>query len=54
MGLPVIATISHTFTDGKRALRARRQKMFYAASGGLAALLVLLLAAEFLQRGMVA
>lgn len=54
MGLPVIATISHTFTDGKRALCARRQKMFYAASGGLAALLVLLLAAEFLQRGMVA
>jgi polysaccharide chain length determinant protein (PEP-CTERM system associated) len=52
--LPVIGTISHTLTEAARALRQRKLKQFYAASGGLAALFVVLLAVEFVQRGMVA
>ncbi len=52
--LPVIVTISHTLTDAARSLRARRLKLFVAASGGLAGLFVVLMGAEFVQRGMVA
>ena len=37
-----------------RALRVKRMKMFYAGSGALAGLFVILLGAEFVQRGMVA
>ena len=52
--LPVIGTISLAMTDAARAFDRKRRKLFYAASAGLGGVFVLLLAAEFLQRGMVA
>ncbi|MCT2558754.1 chain-length determining protein [Tsuneonella sp. YG55] len=54
LDLPVLGTISETLSDGARALRAKRMKMFYAGSGALAGLFVVLLGIEFVQRGMVA
>jgi capsular polysaccharide biosynthesis protein len=54
MGLPVLGAISQTLTDSGRAQRRRRMKHFYAATGALCALFVLLLMVEFIQRGMVA
>ncbi len=54
LGLPVLGAISQTLTDTGRELRVKRMKYFYAASGALGGLFVLLLAAEFIQRGMVA
>lgn len=54
LGLPVIGTISHTFTQAGRELRARRLKYFAAGAGGLGVLFVVLLGVEFVQRGMVA
>ena len=54
LGLPVLGAISHTLTDGARASRAKKLKYFYSASGALGAVFVLLLASEFIQRGMVA
>jgi hypothetical protein len=53
-GLPVLGAISANITDAGRVLRRRRLKYFFAGSGGLAGLCVLLLAVEFIQRGMVA
>lgn len=53
-GLPVIGTISLAVTDAARALENKRRKLFYAGAGGLGGLFVMLLAAEFIQRGMVA
>lgn len=53
-GLPVLGAISHNLTEGARALRARRLKYFYAGTAALCGLFVVLLAAEFIQRGMVA
>ena len=52
--LPVIGTISHTLTQAAQALRKRKTKQFYAATGGLGGLFVILLGVEFIQRGMVA
>lgn len=54
LGLPVLGAISHTLTDGARALRNKRLKYFIAGSGALAAVFVLLLVSEMIQRGMVA
>jgi polysaccharide chain length determinant protein (PEP-CTERM system associated) len=54
LDLPVLGTISETLTDAGKALRAKRMKMFYAGSGALAGLFVVLLGIEFLQRGMIA
>ena len=54
MGLPVLGAISQALTDTGRALRRRRMKLFYAASGALGGLFVILLTIEFIQRGMVA
>lgn len=54
LGLPVIGTISHTFTEAGRELRARRLRYFAAGTGGLGVLFVVLLGVEFVQRGMVA
>ncbi|BBC72972.1 chain-length determining protein [Altererythrobacter sp. B11] len=54
MDLPVVGTISLTLTDAARALRRRRLRMFLAGAGGLGLLFVVLLGAEFVQRGMVA
>jgi uncharacterized protein involved in exopolysaccharide biosynthesis len=53
-GLPVLGAISQTLTEGARALRRKRLKYFYGASAALGGLFVVLLAAEFIQRGMVA
>ncbi|MFB0611572.1 XrtA system polysaccharide chain length determinant [Aurantiacibacter poecillastricola] len=53
-GLPVIGTISHTFTEAGRELRAKRLKYFAAGVGGLGVLFAVLMCAEFVQRGMVA
>ena len=54
LGLPVIGTISHTFTEAGRELRAKRLKYFAAGVGGLGVLFVVLMGVEFVQRGMVA
>lgn len=54
LDLPVLGTISETLTERARALSAKRMKMFYAGSGALGGLFVLLLGIEFFQRGMVA
>ena len=51
--LPVIGTISLAVTDAARAIERKKRKLFYAASGGLGGLFVVLLAAEFVQRGLV-
>ncbi|MGZ3233131.1 MAG: XrtA system polysaccharide chain length determinant [Croceibacterium sp.] len=53
-GLPVIGTISFAMTDAARALAKRQRKFFLAGAGGLGGLFVVLLAAEFVQRGMIA
>lgn len=53
-GLPVLGAISQTMTDAARAVRRRRLKYFYGATAALGGLFVVLLAAEFIQRGMVA
>ena len=53
-GLPVLGTISTTVTDAARALRRRRLRQFYAGAAALGGVFVLLLVAEYIQRGMVA
>lgn len=53
-GLPVVGTISHTFTEAGRELRRKRLTYFAACLGGLGVLFVVLLGLEFVQRGMVA
>jgi polysaccharide chain length determinant protein (PEP-CTERM system associated) len=52
--LPVIGTISQVTTDAGRALLKKRRKLFFAGAGGLVSLFLVLLAVEFVQRGMVA
>ncbi len=54
LGLPVLGSISQTLTDVGKALRRRRLRQFYAGSAALGAVYVLLVAAEMLQRRMVA
>tara|TARA_A100001391_G_scaffold48774_7_gene29153 strand:+ start:58401 stop:59924 length:1524 start_codon:yes stop_codon:yes gene_type:complete len=54
IGLPVIGTVSHTFTQAGRALRAKRLKYFAVGVGGLGLLFVVLMGLEFVQRGLVA
>ncbi len=54
MGLPVLGSISTSLTDAAREIRRKRLRMFSAGLGALGGLLVVLLAVEFLQRGMVA
>lgn len=53
-GVPVLGAISRSMTDTARALARRRLKYFYGASLALCGLFVVLLAVEFIQRGMVA
>ncbi|MDE1466578.1 XrtA system polysaccharide chain length determinant [Aurantiacibacter sp. D1-12] len=53
-GLPVIGTITHTFTEAGRDLRRKRFKYFAAASSGLAVLCVILLGVEMFQRSTMA
>lgn len=54
LGLPVLGAISQTLTDAGKALRRRRLRQFYAGSAALAAIFVLLLVSEAIQRRMVA
>lgn len=53
-GMPVLGAISLNLTDSARALRRKRLKYFYAAGAALCGLCFVLLAVEFVQRGMVA
>ncbi|MFD1103373.1 XrtA system polysaccharide chain length determinant [Sphingobium olei] len=52
LGLPVAGSISETLTATQVALERQRLKWFAGASGGLAAACLLLIAVEFVQRGM--
>jgi hypothetical protein len=54
LGLPVVGAITENLTDSGKALRGQRQKKFFAATAGLAGLFVILLVAEYVQRGMLA
>ncbi|MBT2186933.1 XrtA system polysaccharide chain length determinant [Sphingobium nicotianae] len=51
-GLPVIGGISAVETPDRVDQNKRQLRWFYAASGGLGALCMVLLAVEFIQRGM--
>lgn len=51
-GLPVIGAITETLTTAQHVLRKQRLKLFLAGSGGLAGVCLLLVAVEFVQRGM--
>lgn len=53
-GLPVIGSISQMLTSAERAARRQKMKLFYGASAGLVSVCVLLMVAEFVQRGMTA
>jgi polysaccharide chain length determinant protein (PEP-CTERM system associated) len=53
-GLPVLGAVSRTLTDTARAARKRQLKLFVAGIGALGGLFALLMAVEFVQRGMVA
>lgn len=52
--LPVLGAITMTLTDAGREQRSKRARLFYAASGALGGVFLLLLTAEFIQRGGVA
>ncbi len=54
VGLPVLGAISLNVTEAGRALRRKRTRQFAGAVAGLCLIFVLLLVAEFIQRGMVA
>lgn len=54
LDLPVLGAISNTMTDAARDLRAKRMKYFFGGTAALGGLCVILLAVEFVQRGMVA
>lgn len=51
-GLPVIGGISEVQTPARLELGRRQTRWFYAGCGGLAGLCFLLLAVEYIQRGM--
>ncbi|PKB25598.1 polysaccharide chain length determinant protein (PEP-CTERM system associated) [Novosphingobium kunmingense] len=52
--LPVLGAITNTLTDAGREQRRKRAQLFFAATAALGGLFVLLLTAEFIQRGGVA
>lgn len=52
--LPVIGTVSTSMTPSSRIVARKRMRQFAMASGGLAGLFIILVGAEFVQRGMVA
>ena len=52
--LPVIGTISLALSEAARTLEKKKRKLFYAAAGGLGGVFMVLLAAEFLGRSLVA
>ena len=52
VGVPVIGAISQTLSAGQQAIEKQRMKWFAGASAGLAAVCLLLIGIEFIQRGM--
>ena len=54
IGLPVLGSISRTLTEAAQTARQRQLKLFFAGAGALGGVFVLLMAVEFIQRGMVA
>lgn len=52
IGLPVAGSISQTINAAQVAIDKQRMKWFAGASGGLAAVCLLLIVVEFVQRGM--
>jgi polysaccharide chain length determinant protein (PEP-CTERM system associated) len=52
IGLPVAGSISQTVSAAQVAIDRKRMKYFAGASGGLAAVCLLLIVVEFVQRGM--
>ena len=52
IGLPVAGSISQVRSAAQQAVEKQRLKWFAAASGGLAGVCLLLIAVEFVQRGM--
>ena len=54
IGLPVLGSISTSLTPVQRTQEAKRTRMFFAGSAALGAVLVILLAIEFIQVGSVA
>jgi polysaccharide chain length determinant protein (PEP-CTERM system associated) len=52
IGLPVAGSISQTVSAAQVAIDRQRMKWFAGASGGLAAVCLLLIVVEFVQRGM--
>ncbi|RJG57249.1 chain-length determining protein [Sphingobium terrigena] len=52
IGLPVAGSISQTISAAQVAIDKQRMKWFAGASGGLAAVCLLLIVVEFVQRGM--
>ncbi|WP_420144024.1 XrtA system polysaccharide chain length determinant [Sphingobium sp.] len=52
IGLPVAGSISQTLNAAQVAVEKQRMKWFAGASGGLAAVCLLLIVVEFVQRGM--
>ncbi len=53
IGLPVLGAISTSLTDAARAIQRKRLRKFTAGFAGLGGLAVVLVAVEFIQRGMV-
>ncbi|WP_408589962.1 XrtA system polysaccharide chain length determinant [Novosphingobium sp.] len=53
-GMPVLGSVSLTMTRAARALHWRQLKWFAGGAAGLVVVLLLLLAVEFMKRGMVA
>ena len=53
-GLPVLGAVSRTLTEGARRMARKRLRYFYAGTAALGTLFALLMAVEFVQRGMVA
>jgi polysaccharide chain length determinant protein (PEP-CTERM system associated) len=53
LDIPVLGTVSFTFTDARRVVEARRFKQFIGGAAGLGVLFVALLVIEFVQRGSV-
>lgn len=54
LDLPVLGAITTTFNEAGRAQRRKRARLFYAATGALGGVFLLLMTAEFIQRGGVA
>ncbi|EZP68335.1 Chain-length determining protein [Sphingomonas paucimobilis] len=52
IGMPVIGSITQTVNAAQKAVEKQRLKWFAGASGGLAAVCMLLILVEFIQRGM--